>query len=606
MSGPTVFILAGEPSGDLHGGALARELRRQNPGVRLRGIGGAAMREAGVELLHTLDEFSVLGFSEVIGRLPFFFRVLAELRALFRAEPPDVFIPLDFPDFNLRAAAHARAARVPVLWYISPQIWAWRPGRIKTLKERVDRMVVVFPFEEELYRAAGVPVEFVGHPLLEHPPRVRDRDAVRAALGVPAGRPLVALLPGSRRQEVRRILPPLADAGRRLRREGRASVAVSRAAGLPEELYREILADPAGDLPLWEGPAAELAGAADLAVVASGTATLETGLTGTPLVVVYRMGALNWEIARRLVRLPRIGLVNIAAGEDVAPELLQDDVTGEAVAALAGAAPGRSRAAGRHARRARPPAGAPGRRRGVAPHGGAGAGARGGAGTMSRAERHLWAAPLGRGLFRMLAATARVSRHGEANVRAAEAGWPGLVFAVWHGRLLLAALTHRGRDVVTMASRNSDGEIIARILGPEGFIVARGSSSRGGSDALKAMEAEAARGRRWLALTPDGPRGPRHVAQVGAAVLAARLGFVLLPTGVSARPARLFDSWDGFLLPAPFSRLAVVYGAPIAVPPAEDTAGVEAARAALETALRAVEAEADARVGRAPRTGRPA
>lgn len=335
MSGPTIFILAGEPSGDLHGGALARELRTRNPAVRLRGIGGPAMRAAGVELLHALDEFSVLGFSEVVGRLPFFFRVLAELRAEFRATPPAVFIPIDFPDFNLRAAAHARAAGVPVLWYISPQIWAWRGGRIRALKRLVDRMVVVFPFEVEVYRAAGVPVEFVGHPLLEHPPRVRDGRAVREALAVPEGRPLVALLPGSRRQEVRRILPPLAEAGRRLMADGRARVAVSRAPGLPVELYREVLAAAGAELPLWEGPAAELAGAADLAVVASGTATLETGLTGTPLVVVYRMGGLNWEIARRMVKLPRIGLVNIAAGEAVAPELLQDDVTGEKVAALA-------------------------------------------------------------------------------------------------------------------------------------------------------------------------------------------------------------------------------------------------------------------------------
>jgi hypothetical protein len=199
---------------------------------------------------------------------------------------------------------------------------------------------------------------------------------------------------------------------------------------------------------------------------------------------------------------------------------------------------------------------------------------------MSRAERNVWAAPQGRGLFRLLAGTARVTRFGEENVRAAEAGWPGSCSP--YGRLLLAALTHRHRDVVTMASRNADGEIIARILEPEGFVIARGSSSKGGSDALRAMQAEAERGRRWLALTPDGPRGPRHVAQVGAAVLAARLGFVLLPTGVSARPGRLFRSWDGFLLPAPFARVAVVYGAPIAVPPADDTAGVEAARAALK------------------------
>lgn len=208
------------------------------------------------------------------------------------------------------------------------------------------------------------------------------------------------------------------------------------------------------------------------------------------------------------------------------------------------------------------------------------------------------AVPAARGLFRLLAATARVEREGEEHLRAAVSGWPGIVFAVWHGRLLLAALTHRHRNVVTMASRNRDGELIARILEPEGFIVARGSTSRGGSEALRDMEGEARAGRTWLALTPDGPRGPRHLAKVGSVVLALRSGFVLLPTGVSARPARQFRSWDGFLLPAPGARIAVVYGPPLPVPADADEARVEALRAEFEIALRETEARADARVGR--------
>lgn len=217
---------------------------------------------------------------------------------------------------------------------------------------------------------------------------------------------------------------------------------------------------------------------------------------------------------------------------------------------------------------------------------------------MSGTTARFLAVPLARALFRLLAATARVQREGEAHLKRADAGSPGIVFAVWHGRLLLAALTHRHRNVVTMASRNRDGEVIARILTPEGFVVARGSSSRGGREALRDMEAEAHAGRRWLALTPDGPRGPRHVAQVGSVVLALRTGFVLLPTGISARPAREFRSWDAFLLPAPWARIAVVYGEPIAVPPETDEAGVMALRARFESALRDVEARADRLVAR--------
>lgn len=329
---PRLLILAGEPSGDEHAGAVARALRELAPDVTLYGIGGPQMAAAGVALLHDLREFSVLGFAEVVGRLPFFFRVLDELKRGFVDDPPDALLLTDFPDFNMKVAEAARRLGIPVVWYISPQVWAWRAGRVRRLRDLVTRMVVVFPFEVEIYRAAGVPVTFVGHPLLDQPPPEQGAPAVRARLGVSARGPLVAFLPGSRRQEIRRILPALAGAALRLRAAG-VAVGLSRAAGVDPTLFSSLLADAGGsDLPVWDGAARALAAASDLAVVASGTATLETGLMGTPLVVVYRMGRFNWEIARRLVRLERIGLVNIAAGEAIAPELLQDDVTASRVA----------------------------------------------------------------------------------------------------------------------------------------------------------------------------------------------------------------------------------------------------------------------------------
>jgi len=327
-----VFLCAGEASGDLHAGSLAAALRRLEPSVEIEGVGGPAMRDAGVRLLHTNEEFAVLGISEVVSRLPFFLRVLKEFEARFRSPGYDLVIPVDFPDFNIRLAARAKRAGIPVLWYISPQVWAWGKGRIATLAKVVDRMIVVFPFETELYEKAGVPVEFVGHPLLEIVrPVGRPRNAVRSELGLSPGAGLLALLPGSRVQEVHRILPHLARAAKLLSADGVRCV-VSRAPSVPEKIVDAVLKETGADLPVWSGSTYDLVAAADLAVVASGTATLETGLLGTPPIVVYRMAALSWIVAKNLVKMPYIGLVNIAAGRKIAPELLQDEVTGENVA----------------------------------------------------------------------------------------------------------------------------------------------------------------------------------------------------------------------------------------------------------------------------------
>ncbi len=326
--------MAGEASGDRLGGSLAEALVRIRPDIQLIGVGGPFMRAAGVKLIHDYEEFAVLGITEVIGRLPFFLRILSEFSKRFKTDPPGLFLPIDFPDFNIRLAASAHASGVPVLWYVSPQVWAWRAGRVATLSRIVDRMVVVFPFETAIYEKAGLPVSFVGHPLLERLVVTQSREEVRRELALTAGDKLVALLPGSRRQEVRRILPPLIDAGRRLASAGIRPV-VSRAPSIDPDYFDSVAAgEGASRLPIWTGDTTNLVAAADLAVVASGTATLEAGLLGTPPIVVYKMAPLSWQLARRLVRVDHVGLVNIAAGKRIAPELLQDEVTGANVSRL--------------------------------------------------------------------------------------------------------------------------------------------------------------------------------------------------------------------------------------------------------------------------------
>jgi lipid-A-disaccharide synthase len=341
---PTILLSAGEPSGDMHGAALARALRARWPDAQLYGLGGPLMQEAGVELLAHTDELAVMGFAEVFRHLPYFIRLMRRVRATLHARRPALVIPIDYPGFNLRLARAARAERIPVLYYIAPQVWAWHRSRMHDLARAADRLAVILPFEEKLFRDANADVRFVGHPLLDLAPPRLTRAGFSAAHGLDEGRPLLALFPGSRRQEVQRHLELFTAAAARVQAERpdvQAAVAVSPA--VPAAQYE------AAGLPLvtdsWE-----LLHHADTALVKSGTSTLQAALTITPLVVAYRMHPLTYALARRLVKVPHVALVNLVAEARVAPELLQDDATPEALAeALLPLLPGGN---GHHAARA--------------------------------------------------------------------------------------------------------------------------------------------------------------------------------------------------------------------------------------------------------------
>jgi lipid-A-disaccharide synthase len=327
-----LFLVAGEASGDLQGSLLARALREIEPGVVLTGVGGSRMAEEGVHLLADCGEMGVTGLWEVLRDLPKLRRLLARLGAYLKRERPDAFIPIDYPDFNLRLAASARAAGVPVLYYISPQVWAWRRGRIETLKRLVRRMIVIFPFEEEIYRDAGIPVSYVGHPLVDQIRPSIGREAMRATLGIAPGEILVGLLPGSRRSEIERILPVLCETRRRLAREPGLRWVLALAPGFRETALPGVgTLDPG--IAVRQGEAREILGACDLALTASGTATLEGALLGCPMIVLYKMHPLTWFLARRLVRIPHIAMANLLAGERIVPEYLQGDANAGTLAA---------------------------------------------------------------------------------------------------------------------------------------------------------------------------------------------------------------------------------------------------------------------------------
>ncbi|HSJ08245.1 MAG TPA: lipid-A-disaccharide synthase, partial [Longimicrobiales bacterium] len=326
MKPPRIFLSAGEPSGDLHGAGLAESLRRRFPGVKLFGLGGDRMRDAGVELLAHVDQLAVMGFVEVLRHLPYFVGLMGRVQRELVLRRPDLVIPIDYPGFNLRLAKRARRRGLPVLYYIAPQVWAWHRTRMKQLAQNTDRLAVILPFEEPLFREAGARAVFVGHPLTDQPVPVLDRAAFLEPLGLDPDRPVLALFPGSREQEVNRHLGVFVDVADRVRSEMPAvQPVVATSPAVPTHRYAGIPFAATADG--WS-----LLHHARAALVKSGTSTLQAALAGTPLVVTYRVHPLTFMLARRLVEVPHVGLVNLVAGERVAPEFLQGDATPDRLA----------------------------------------------------------------------------------------------------------------------------------------------------------------------------------------------------------------------------------------------------------------------------------
>ena len=319
---PSVMLVAGEASGDLHGAALCRALRELNPRCRLYGMGGARMAAEGMDVLIDVTAKAVTGGSEAFGQVPRLYRAYRELRAVLEGpDRPAVLVLIDFPEFNLRLARAARRAHVPVVYFIPPQVWAWRGGRVKLIRQVVSLVLAVFPFEAPLYRRAGVPVEFVGHPLLDQLQAAPTREVARRRLGLADGTPVVALLPGSRRQEIVRLLPAMREATAEI---VRAVPGTRFVLGLAPTIERELVAHH-----LAGGPPVEIVAnqthdvirAADLALVTSGTVTLEAALLGTPMVVCYRLSLASELMVRLLIRVPWVSLANLILGRAVVPEL---------------------------------------------------------------------------------------------------------------------------------------------------------------------------------------------------------------------------------------------------------------------------------------------
>jgi lipid-A-disaccharide synthase len=333
MSAPEILISAGEASSDMYAARLTTALRART-GARLFGMGGKRMAEAGVDLIADYHQVAVVGISEVLHKIPTVVGVQRKIAAEAVRRRAALAILVDSPGTHLGVARRLKNNGIRVGYFIGPQVWAWRPGRVRVVKRLVERMVVIFPFEEAIYREAGVPVDFVGHPLVDVVKASMSRAEFAARHGLDAGRPIVTLLPGSRRSEIERHYPLIMEACERLsgelRTRGSIQFVLAAAPALGAELFAPY-ARPGVSVTRVEGATYDALSAADCAIVASGTATVEAALLGTPMVVVYRVSPTSAFVLKRMVRSPFIAMVNLIAGRRVVPELIQDQFTSEAV-----------------------------------------------------------------------------------------------------------------------------------------------------------------------------------------------------------------------------------------------------------------------------------
>ena len=326
-----IMLVVGEASGDVHGAQLVQALMAREPGLKAYGVAGEMLRQTRFEVLASVSGLTGMGLVELAGNARNLWRAYWLLRRTLRERKPDLLVLIDFPEFNLRLARLAKGLGIPVLYYVSPQIWAWRSGRVRQIARLVDQMAVVFPFEVSFYEQYGVKVSFVGHPLLNAVRVTHGREVVLPKLGLDPAKPTVALLPGSRRREVEFHLPVMLEAAARLRRERDVQFVCVRASTVDAQDMACMLKKSPFSMPVVETERYDALNAADLVWTASGTATLETALLLKPMIIVYRLSRLTYLLARLLVKVDHIGMVNLIADERIVPELVQDDLNPERI-----------------------------------------------------------------------------------------------------------------------------------------------------------------------------------------------------------------------------------------------------------------------------------
>ena len=331
-----ILISAGEASGDLYAGAVTRGIKQLNPEAEVFGMGGDCLREAGGEVLFDIKDHSLMGFVEVLKKLPDVWKLRNAFIDLMEKRKPDVLLTIDYPGFNMRLAKLAKERGINVVYFIAPQVWAWRPGRAADVAKVTDKIACIFPFEYDFYKSYGADIEFIGHPLVDTVKPSLSRKEAEELAGKRTGHPLILLMPGSREMEIQRLLPVMLDAVKILKQKRpELDFAIPRAATLAKEILEDSVRQAGLNIRLIEGHNYDVMSVADLAIVTSGTVTLEAAMCGLGCEILYKSSPISFWIAKRVVKIPNIGLPNIVAGRQIEPELLQDDCTPENISSTA-------------------------------------------------------------------------------------------------------------------------------------------------------------------------------------------------------------------------------------------------------------------------------
>ena len=331
-----ILISAGEASGDLYAGAVTRGIKQLNPEAEVFGMGGDCLREAGGEVLFDIKDHSLMGFVEVLKKLPDVWKLRNAFIDLMEKRKPDVLLTIDYPGFNMRLAKLAKERGINVVYFIAPQVWAWRPGRAADVAKVTDKIACIFPFESDFYKSYGADIEFIGHPLVDTVKPSLSRKEAEELAGKRTGHPLILLMPGSREMEIQRLLPVMLDAVKILKQKRpELDFAIPRAATIAKEILEDSVRQAGLNIRLIEGHNYDVMSVADLAIVTSGTVTLEAAMCGLGCEILYKSSPVSFWIAKRVVKIPNIGLPNIVAGRQIEPELLQDDCTPDKIASTA-------------------------------------------------------------------------------------------------------------------------------------------------------------------------------------------------------------------------------------------------------------------------------
>ena len=331
-----ILISAGEASGDLYAGAVTRGIKQLNPEAEVFGMGGDCLREAGGEVLFDIKDHSLMGFVEVLKKLPDVWKLRNAFIDLMEKRKPDVLLTIDYPGFNMRLAKLAKERGINVVYFIAPQVWAWRPGRAADVAKVTDKIACIFPFECDFYKSYGANIEFIGHPLVDTVKPSLSRKEAEELAGKRTGHPLILLMPGSREMEIQRLLPVMLGAAKILKQKRpELDFAIPRAATIAKDILEDSVRQAGLNIRLIEGHNYDVMSVADLAIVTSGTVTLEAAMCGLGCEILYKSSPVSFWIAKRVVKIPNIGLPNIVAGRQIEPELLQDDCTPENISSTA-------------------------------------------------------------------------------------------------------------------------------------------------------------------------------------------------------------------------------------------------------------------------------